>query len=191
MALLASRTRVELREIKLSAKPAAMLSASPKATVPVLVLPGGVVIDESLAIMRWALALDDPLHWLAGGDDGLIAINDGDFKTHLDRYKYPQRHGSDAVAHRNAGLTILEALELRLGAQPQLCGAAVTLTDIATFPFVRQFAATDAGWFAAQPLPAVQRWLSEHAASPLFDAAMLRLPAWQAGDAPVYFGAQS
>jgi glutathione S-transferase len=141
--------------------------------------------------MRWALAVNDPLHWLAGVDDGLIAVNDGAFKTHLDRYKYPQRHGSDAIAHRSAGLAILEQLELRLRAQPQLCGPAESFTDIAIFPFVRQFAATDAGWFAAQPLPAVQRWLAGHCAAPLFDAAMRRLPAWKAGDAPVYFGDQA
>ena len=47
-------TAVELREVLLSNKPNAMLAASSKGTVPVLVLPGGTVLDESLDIIRWA-----------------------------------------------------------------------------------------------------------------------------------------
>ena len=34
-------------------KPADMLARSPKGTVPVLLLPDGRVIDQSIAIMRW------------------------------------------------------------------------------------------------------------------------------------------
>ena len=52
MALLVSGQTVELREIVLRAKPQAMLDASPKGTVPVLVLSDGRVIDQSLDIMR-------------------------------------------------------------------------------------------------------------------------------------------
>ena len=52
MALLISQTPVRLREVVLRDKPEEMIAASPKATVPVLVLPDGQVIDESLAIMR-------------------------------------------------------------------------------------------------------------------------------------------
>jgi glutathione S-transferase len=51
LALLVSGTGCEIREVKLSAKPAELIAASPKATVPVLVLPDGRVIDESLDIM--------------------------------------------------------------------------------------------------------------------------------------------
>lgn len=176
MALIASGTQFSLVEVTLSAKPVELLAASPKATVPVLVLPDGTVIDESLDIMRWALARRDPGDWLSSVDEVLITTNDGPFKHHLDRYKYPQRHNSDPVAHRTAALEILEALERRLAAWPQLHGDAPGFTDIALFPFVRQFAAADAGWFAAQPLPMVQDWLARHLASPLFAAAMVRQP---------------
>ena len=48
LAIAVSCTPCLLREVKLSAKPEAMLAASPKGTVPVLVLPDGNVIDESL-----------------------------------------------------------------------------------------------------------------------------------------------
>ena len=44
-------------------------------------------------------------------------------------------------------------------------------------PFVRQFAAVDPGWFAAQNLPAVQAWLGGWLVSPLFITCMHKLPA--------------
>jgi glutathione S-transferase len=172
LALLASDTAFELREVKLSDKPAALRAASAKATVPVLVLADGQVIDESLDIMRWALRRRDPEAWLSGDDAALIAGNDGAFKHHLDRYKYPQRHDSDPAEHRARCVTILAELETRLGESAYLCGAQRSLTDAAILPFVRQFAAVDRDWFAAQPLPAVQRWLSAWLASPLFVEAM-------------------
>ena len=173
MALLISETACEVREVKLSDKPAALLAASAKATVPVLVLPDGEVIDESLDIMRWALRRNDPENWLDGDDPALIAANDGPFKHHLDRYKYPDRHASDAVEHRSHGLAILADLERRLSEHAYLCGAHRSLADVATMPFVRQFAAIDRPWFDALPLPAVQRWLARFLASPLFVQAML------------------
>ena len=108
MALLVSGILCEIREVKLSDKPVEMLRASPKATVPVL--PDGGVIDESLDIMRWALRRHDPEDWLGGDDTALIAANDGAFKHHLDRYKYPDRHGSDAAEHRTAGLPHRQAV---------------------------------------------------------------------------------
>ncbi|MGB5485315.1 glutathione S-transferase N-terminal domain-containing protein, partial [Parasphingorhabdus sp.] len=94
MALLISETPVRLREVVLRDKPTEMIAASPKATVPVLVLPDGQVIDESLAIMHWALERNDPEHWLQGNaaESALIAEADGPFKRHLDRYKYPVRY---------------------------------------------------------------------------------------------------
>lgn len=187
LALRASGTVCTLREVKLSAKPQELLDASPKGTVPVLVLPDGQVIDESLDIMRWALTQADPNHWLDGEDAALIAANDGPFKHHLDRYKYPHRYDVDPLAHRAAGVAHLEMLEARLSASPFLCGAYWTMTDAALAPFVRQFAETDRAWFDALPLPAVQRWLAAFLASPMFAAIMVRWPVWQAGDAEVVF----
>jgi glutathione S-transferase len=191
MGLLASGIAVELREVVLRDKPVQMLAASPKGTVPVLVLPDGGVIDESLDIMRWALAQSDPLGWLARDDAALIARNDGPFKQHLDRYKYPDRHGSDPAEHRAAGLAILSEMDARLAGDGQLCGNVAGIADIATFPFIRQFAATDQGWFDAQPLPHLQRWLAGHIGSGVFARAMLRLPPWKPGDEMVVLGKDS
>ncbi len=186
LALTASGTRCELREVKLSAKPAALRLISPKATVPVLVLPDGRVIDESLDIMHWTLDRHDPQDWLARDDPALIAANDGPFKRNLDSYKYPDRLGSDPAVHRAAGLAFLRELDLRLADQGQLCGAAPGLADMAIMPFVRQFAGVDPAWFAAQPLPHLRPWLAGHLRSALFAAVMTRRPPWQVGDAPVW-----
>ncbi len=189
LALWMAGMTVELREVKLAAKPPQLIAASPKATVPVLVLADGTVIDESLAIMRWALGRSDPEGWLAGDDAALIAANDGPFKHHLDRAKYPGRYDEDgATDHRAAALALLAPLEVRLAQAPCLCGEVRSLTDMALFPFVRQFAAIDPDGFAAQPLPRLQAWLEAHLASDLFAAIMPKFTPWKAGDAPILFG---
>jgi len=190
LALAMSGAPCEVREVKLAAKPASMIEASPKGTVPVLVLPDGTVIDESLNVMRWALAAHDPEHWLARDDPALIAANDGAFKHDLDRYKYPERYGSDPMTHRDAALTFVRLLDERLASGPQLCGVERGLADMAILPFVRQFAAVDREWFVAQPLAHLQAWLERHLASALFHSVMLRLAPWNSGDEPaVLFGA--
>jgi len=180
LALAVSETAVEHREVKLRDKPVEMLAASPKGTVPVLVLPDGRVIDESLDIMRWALAGNDPEDWLAGDDPALIAMNDGAFKHHLDRYKYPDRYPADGVDHRAAALAILHGLEARLGEHPYLSGARFGLTDAAVLPFVRQFAAVDRDWFVAQDLARVQQWLEAFVGSALFARVMVVREVWKA-----------
>ena len=189
MALWAAGMTVELREVKLAAKPPDLFAASPKGTVPVLVLADGTVIDESLEIMRWALAQDDPEGWLAGDDPALIATNDGPFKHHLDRAKYPGRYEEDHGAdHRAEALALLAPLESRLEGAAYLCGPTRSLTDIALFPFIRQFAHIDRGWFAAQDLPQLRRWLDEHCEWDLFAQIMAKFATWTAGGAPVAFG---
>ena len=180
LALAVSETAVEHREVRLRDKPAEMLAVSPKGTVPVLVLPDGRVIDESLDIMRWALARHDPEDWLAGDDAALIAANDGAFKHHLDRYKYPERYPADGVDHRAAALAILQGLAARLGEHACLGGTRFGLADAAILPFVRQFAAVDPDWFAAQDLALVQHWLATFLASPRFAAVMVAHTPWHA-----------
>ena len=185
LALAISNVGYDLYEVSLKNKPAEMLAASPKGTVPVLVLPGGLVIDESLDIMRWALAQSDPNGWLNPTLDimlALIADNDGKFKHALDRYKYPNRYPleSDGEAHTFALAQRLEAshwlqtLESRFsrGWQVWLCGTQPSLADMAILPFVRQFAHTDSAWFEAQPWPLLQAWLASFQTSALFGATM-------------------
>ena len=188
LALAVSGAAIRIREVVLRDKPAAMLAASPKGTVPVLVLPDGTVIDESLDIMHWALAGNDPENWLASepaGTAALIAECDGPFKHALDRYKYPDRYeGVDPLAQRAAGLAILQEWNARIAdAGGHLLAPHRTHADMAIFPFVRQFAATDRDGFAAQDLPALQAWLAGHLASPLFKSVMTKHAQWQPGAA--------
>ncbi|HEX7873837.1 MAG TPA: glutathione S-transferase [Sphingobium sp.] len=187
LALAVSGPRVELREVKLSAKPDAMLAASPKGTVPVLVRPDGTVIDQSIDIMRSALARNDPEGWLDRDDPALIALNDGPFKHDLDRYKYPERHGSDALTHRTAAAAFMEMLDSRLATDACLSGPSWGLTDAAILPFVRQFAAVDQHWFDALPLPSVQAWLGAGLRSKLFTTIMLRVAPWAPEEPPIFF----
>jgi len=192
MALWVAGVTVELREVKLAAKPPALIAASPKGTVPVLVLADGKVIDQSLDIMRWALAQGDPEGWRLRDDADLIAVNDGVFKHHLDRAKYPGRYEEDGVTdHRAEALALLAPLEARLADAPFLCGRTRGLTDIALVPFIRQFAAIDPAWFAAQPLPRLQAWLDSLLAADLFASVMGKFAPWAEGDAPVFLGPHS
>jgi glutathione S-transferase len=187
LALAISGMACALREVKLSAKPSEMLIASPKGTVPVLVLPDGKVIDESLDIMRWALANRDPEGWLERDDPPWIAMNDGPFKHDLDRYKYPERYGLDGLGHRESGLDFLRAMDRRLARGGQLCGSERGLADAAIVPFVRQFAGVDREWFAAQPLPHLKGWLAGHLESGLFQMVMAPRAPWSPGDPPIIF----
>ena len=188
MAIAVSGVQVELREVVLRDKPPELIEASAKATVPVLVLPDGRVIDESLDIMRRALAQNDPENWLAAGDPSLIEQNDGPFKTAVDRYKYPHRYGlNDGAHYREEGVAIQSQFDARLRERPFLAGDTRGFADIAIFPFVRQFAATDQNWFDALPLPALQAWLDRLMTSELFATVMTRYPQWKAGDPPILF----
>lgn len=183
-----SDVKVELREVVLRDKPLELIEASAKATVPVLVLPGSEVLDESLDIMRWALEQNDPENWLAHVDADLIAANDGPFKRALDRYKYPHRYDlPNGIEHRDQALANISDLNERLDDMPFLAGDKRGFTDIAIFPFIRQFAATDQGWFDALPLPALQAWLDGLQSSDLFASIMIRYPQWKAGDPPATF----
>lgn len=193
LALAASGTPVELREVVLRDKPPAMLRASAKATVPVLVKTDGSILEESLAIMQWALAQRDAWDWLYSGDDALrrdadslIAACDGGFKVALDRCKYPERYPHEDVEQPwSDALAWLKTLNERLQAGGALCGPAAGLADAAIVPFVRQFAAIDAARWDALPLPHLKRWKDQWLTSTLFAQVMTKHPPWQEGDPPL------
>ena len=177
LALAAAGQVVELREVALKAKAPELLEASAKGTVPVLVQADGAVLEESLEIMGWALEQADPLGWLqADGADtaALIAQNDGPFKRHLDRFKYPDRYGEvDPLEHRAAALAILREWEQRLAVGGWLLGVQATLVDWALLPFVRQFRLADPDGFAAEPgLEGLKDWLARFERSELLAQVM-------------------
>ena len=174
---------LELREVSLKARPPELLEASPKATVPVLVA-GGLVLDQSLAIMQWVLNRSDPQAWCAGWSAAelatgaaLIEENDGVFKHHLDRYRYPERFGlaaeSDRELHRQAALEILGRWNQRLAVGSWLLGGRPALVDWAVLPFVRQFRHTAPARFDAETgLAHVQAWLAAFLNGPELAAVM-------------------
>jgi len=178
MALYQAGEQCEIIEVELKAKPAEMLALSPKGSVPVLQLPSGTVLDESLDIMHWALAQNDPAHWLPSSwaiSQSLIDANDTDFKSNLDRYKYPQRFpGGNSLMARDQCFDFLRQLQAQLSGNDYLLGSQVSFVDIAIFPFIRQFANTDVQWFAAQDLPDVQRWLGSLVNCFLFKTVMVK-----------------
>lgn len=186
LALTQAGILLELREIQLSHKPEAMLNASPKGTVPVLVLSNGQVIAESLDIMLWALAQHDPDHWLDEDTQEsaleLIQLNDGQFKYYLDRYKYADRYPQYSSQHyRQQAEQTLSKYELRLQRMPFLCGDQFGLADAAILPFIRQFAAVDPDWFAEAPYPALRVWLNNFLNSAQFQLIMHQYPVWKPG----------
>ncbi len=177
---------VELREVELRNKPQAMLLISPKATVPVLQLESGRVLDESLDIMLWALQQNDPEHWLnaagLGHAKALIQRNDEQFKYYLDRYKYADRYPAySELYYRQQGELFLAELEDLLTQRAYLCGEYFSLADAALLPFIRQFCAVDPIWFKSSPYPLIRQWLNNFLASSLFEQVMTKYPCWQAG----------
>ncbi|MEP6882987.1 MAG: glutathione S-transferase [Dokdonella sp.] len=196
MAVQVSGQAVELREVRLREKPAHLLAASPKGTVPVLIDAKGRVIDESLDIMLWALQKNDPERWLANSSateiemSELIARCDDEFKPRLDRYKYPQRFAEfDRLTERQRGLQFLQSLEHQLEHGPWLFGDRGSLADFAILPFVRQFEMVDPEWFVTCPLPRVRDWLARWIASPLFERIMIRVEPWSPDQPCVIFPA--
>ncbi len=175
MALRYCGVPVEIIEVSLKAKPAEMLAISPKGTVPVLDA-NGRVIDESLEIMRWALAQNDPQDWLLGGDARiaeLIEANDQVFKGHLNRYKYAERYPEQPMeVYRAEGEMFLRRLEELLEGRDYLLTDHPSLADVALLPFVRQFAHVDREWFAQTPYVRLQAWLQRFLESELFTSIM-------------------
>jgi len=183
LALASAKTTVDLREILLRDKAPALLAASPKATVPVLVLPDQV-IEESYEIMLWALEKHDPEGWLSARDEALVAKVDGPFKAALDRYKYGRESVDEARAE---AALFLHELNTTLESQRFLSGQRFGLKDAATITFIRQFAHVNLAWFNAQPWPHLRAWLENFLASARFKAIMRKYPKWQAGDATTFF----
>ena len=174
---------LELREILLKDKPRSMLQASKKGTVPVLVLPDGRVIDESVDIMHWALEQRDPDDWwcddLAAKSKNLVEENDFVFKKHLDQYKYADRYPQrPPTFYRGEAEKFLRQLEQKLNLHRYLMAEQPGFADVAIFPFVRQFAYVDKAWFDQAPYPRLQIWLQSFLGSDLFISVMEKSPIW-------------
>lgn len=196
LGILLSQTPVSLREIILKHKPEPMLAASPKGTVPVLILQDGNIIDESLDIMRWALSLNDPHNLLLADQPqrqeqakALIDSNDNEFKSWLDKYKYADRNPEQSeIFYRTEGEKFIAQLEHLLGKNQQLLSDSASIADFAIFPFIRQFAGVDSTWFSQAPYPNVQAWLADHLEGAIFSNIMKKYPTWLDSGESFQFG---
>lgn len=189
LALVYAQQQVVLREVSLKEKPTHLLHHSPKGTVPVLLLDDGLVLEESLDIMKWALSKNDPKNWLENfsNQEALINQNDQLFKPKLDRYKYADRHQESALFYRQESLNFPLKLNELLARNKYLFGDSIRIADIAIFPFIRQYAHVDIDWFESFNWPHLNRWLTEFKASELFDLAMKKVSPWKEGDEIIYF----
>ena len=177
MSIVRTSYTCEHREVILRDRPEHMMKISPKGTVPVLLLPNGEVIEESLEIMQhvlsWELSSED-LQW--------VDRNDNEFKFHLDRYKYPNRYDDvDAIEQRSMAKSYLDDLDQFLSNE-----ITSSLND-ALFPFVRQFANHDRDWFDSQNWENLHGWLADNLSSDEFALCMKKYPQWCEGDDLVTF----
>lgn len=181
LALRYAGCEVEIREVAMKNKPAELLALSPKGTVPVLDT-GTEVLEESLDIMRWALARSDPQDWRLQADasaaqqaESLIARNDSTFKAQVNLYKYAERYPAYSRAHyRQQAETWLAELEGLLAGRPYLLADHPSIADAALLPLMRQFAGVEPQWFAEAAYPRVRSWLEGWLASALFKAVMAK-----------------
>jgi len=186
LAILMAQQRVQIRAITMKDKPEDMLQASPKGTVPVLIIDDKKVVDESLEIMLWALNNNDPENLLYSHEPKalpemleIITENDKEFKPSLEKYKRAKRfHGEDLEACRLACEPFVQALEQRLSRHEFLMGDTTSLLDYALLPFIRQFSRVNKTVFAQEPYTNLRRWLRYHLQSRLFSRAMFKYPLW-------------
>ncbi|RBP49114.1 glutathione S-transferase [Arenicella xantha] len=192
MAIKRAGLQCELREVMLKQKPDALLQASPKGTVPVLIT-SDCVIDESLEIMRFALVHGKADDWqLQELSHPLVQYNDGEFKHYLDRYKYfdryPECSQSEYFAEAVKFLALLDsALIDDERAQPFLVSPQLSTIDLAVFPFVRQFAFVDKAAFDALPYVRLQLWLECLLSAEVFLSVMQKYPQWVEHREPIVF----
>ena len=183
MALKYASIDLDHREIELRSKPQSMLLASPKGTVPVLCMDG-LILEQSIDIMRWALEQSDPDGWALVDEEvanAWVERNDGAFKKLLDQYKYPNRHPelNPETVLADAIELMLKPMESALGSNQFLLGNEITWIDVAIFPFIRQFSMVNQQKFDELPFPQVKRWLNQHLESELFISVMGKYPIWK------------
>ena len=193
MALKLADIRCEIREVRLNNKPNQMLDASPKGTVPVLILKDKI-IDESIDIINWVLFKVDIFKGNLEQDkynltEELICIFDEKFKHHLDRYKYSNRYKDvNLEFHRSECKKILLDLENLISHTKWFFGDKLNKLDIAILPFIRQYRIADPDWFDSQiDIYKVKKVLSNFLGSKLFTDIMQNYEVWEEGSELVYF----
>ncbi|MEZ9653265.1 glutathione S-transferase [Vibrio splendidus] len=196
MGIALSKQKVLLREIVTKDKPSELLASSPKGTVPVLVLPNGQIIEQSLDVMNWALQQNDPQDLLRSSNlllskqvHQLIKTNDEEFIGHLEKYRASVRYRNDDSEQRRHNCEeFISELESKLTLNPYLFGDTPSLADFAVMPFVSQFVRVEKKWFVQSEYQSVGRWLRAHLESKLYTQVMKQYPLWNETKQDCLFG---
>ncbi|MDA0949919.1 MAG: glutathione S-transferase N-terminal domain-containing protein [Proteobacteria bacterium] len=193
MAIKLANVRCEIREIRLNNKPEHMLEASPKGTVPVLILEDKI-IDESIEIIEWVLDQDNVFEGNLNQNEvvlseKLISIFDEKFKYHLDRYKYAARYNNvNSDKNRSQCMEILIELNQIISNKKWIFGESINKLDISILPFIRQFRIANPEWFDMQvSIHSVKRVLNNFLESELLNEIMINYDEWKEGSKPEYF----
>jgi len=185
IAIYYSKINYEHREILLKDRPKMLYDLSPKGTVPVLYLPDGTVIDESLDIMKWAISRRDTDSWFANNKDAqlkAIELNDKDFKKWLDRYKYYDRFPDfPPEFYRKKCEQILDVYDKNLQNNQFVFDNNLSLGDMAILPFIRQFANVDIAWFNKRFIN-LSDWLEKLINTKIFISMMIKYNIWNTLD---------
>ena len=185
MALAYTDVQVEIREISLQNRPEELYEVSKKGTVPVLITVDNLVIDESLEIMLWTLKNNLNQTWLTKNFNQeleMINRNDTLFKKWLDRYKYYDKYPENSKEYyRKQCNYILSDYENQLNNTKYLLRNDISISDIAIFPFVRQFINVDRQWFESN-YNKLTCWFEEISSSNLFILIMKKYDTWNPKD---------
>ncbi len=188
MSLLAANINCELREIDLKNKSPYFLEISAKGTVPVLCLEDGMVIDESLDIVNYALGANIPSDQKQKTMQ-IIDDNDTEFVNLVKICKYPKRYPDDSPEFSKNQIEekFLSKYESMLEGQSFFFGDKKSFLDIAILPFIRQFSIVYPDWFFASKYKNVISWLNLFTKEDQFTKIIMRKNRpWQENDQPVF-----
>jgi glutathione S-transferase len=185
--LLTARIHCELRDVDAANPPAAV------ASVPLLQLPSGKLIDDSFAILQWSCARRPELGlWPSvrvrqQSIENLVRIIDGPFIEASRRYAAAvAARDPHAQARRGDAEIFLAQLEARLARKSYLVGDDETLADLAVAPFIQQFADVDRTWFDISPYRQLRAWLGRYRDNPAWQQTLRTAPRWRADGQAVY-----
>ena len=189
-AIKACGLEVELREVNLKNKPSEFLKNSSSKTVPLLILKNGVIIEESLEIVLWALQTS--INQYANKYykkisqnkiNKIINENDNIFKFHLDRFKYSSRFNDNKKE-----LHFLECQKfikswnslLNNSTNIWLIDNQESIADWCLWPFVRQFKiACDSAGISNYFDEPLEIWFNYFAKHKYFQEVMYKYSFWE------------
>jgi glutathione S-transferase len=156
-------------EVDLKNKPEHLLNISPKGTVPVL-YDQGLLLEESIDIVKWAFALSCPKGWQAVDHvlaNDLIARLMESFVLSLNRFKYAARYEDVDIGYEQS---VMESYLKTLAPKEGVMGPK-SWVDCVILPLIRQAYLAHDTWHESWPHPVLE-WYQEMTGSPEFVAIM-------------------